>query len=266
MLRRAFIGLAVTAAVTSSALSSNLAHAADETGTLKMKFVYGGKAPAAEPVNINKDIEFCGKTKLFDETLIVNPENKGIKNVIVYVYTSRRGGSKLPEYEPSSKTYELANDECRFEPHILIMQTGDTLKVTNPDEVGHNANMQFIRNEAKNLQIPPGGEVSLKLDAAEPAPIPVDCNIHPWMRARVVVLEHPFVAKSDENGVLEIKGLPAGDELVFRVYAEAADGPIKEVMINGKKTKWRLNRFEVDVKPGENDMGTIEIPAAAFGK
>ena len=30
--------------------------------------------------------------------------------------------------------------------------------------------------------------------------------------------DHPFAAVSDENGDLTIKGLPAGEELVFRVY------------------------------------------------
>jgi len=96
----------------------------------------------------------------------------------------------------------------------------------------------------------------------EPAPIPVDCNIHPWMKSYVVVLDHPFAAVSDENGDLTIKGLPAGEELVFRVYHEA--GGIKEVEINGKSEEWSRSRFKVDVKPGMNDLGTVVIPTDAL--
>ena len=258
MMQRTLLGLAVSAA---TAVGST-AMAAD-TGTLKAKFVYGGAPPAAEPINVNKDEEFCGKHPLVDESLLVNPKNNGIRNVILYVYTGR-GGSDLPESEPGDKTHELANDQCRFEPRVVIAQAGDTLKVTNPDAVGHNANLNFFANQPQNFTIPPGGEKSVKLEEAEPAPIPVECNIHPWMKAYVVVLDHPYAAVSGEDGVLTIEGLPAGEELTFRVAHEAATGSIDEVKINGKTEEWSRNRFDVEIKPGMNDLGEIEIPAEAF--
>lgn len=231
--------------------------AAAETGDLKIKFQYGGDVPAPMLIKVDKDVEFCGKHKLENERLIVNPANKGIQNVVVYVYTGR-GGSKLDDVDPVNNTHTLANENCRFEPHIVIAQKGDTLKVTNPDAVGHNANLGFFNNKQQNFTIPAGQEKSVELEEDEPAPIPVDCNIHPWMKAYVVVLDHPFAAKSDENGELVIKGLPTG-ELVFRAYHEA--GAIKEVEINGKEEEWSRSRFEIDIKPGMNDLGTVTIPA-----
>jgi hypothetical protein len=96
----------------------------------------------------------------------------------------------------------------------------------------------------------------------QPAPITVGCNIHPWMNAYVVVLDHPFVGVSDEEGVLEIEGLPTGGELNFRIWVEAAQGAIDSVKIDGKQTTWRRNRFDVKIQPGMNDLGTVEIPAA----
>ncbi|MAI72173.1 MAG: hypothetical protein CMM01_14870 [Rhodopirellula sp.] len=232
-----------------------------ETGDLKIHFEYGGDAPAPSAIDVNKDVQFCGKSKLMNERLLVNPKNKGVKNVVVYVYTGR-GGSKLDAVPASNKTLTLANNACRFEPHIVIAQTGDTLKVTNPDAVGHNANLGFFNNKQQNFTIPAGQEKTVALEESEPAPIPVDCNIHPWMKSYVVVLDHPFAAVSDENGVLTIKGLPAGEELVFRVYHEA--GGIKEVEIDGKSEEWSRSRFKVDVKPGMNDLGTVVIPADAL--
>ena len=162
----------------------------------------------------------------------------------------------------TNKTLTLANDQSRFEPHIVIAQPGDTLKVTNPDSVGHNANLGFFNNKQQNFTIPAGQEKTVALEESEPAPIPVDCNIHPWMKSYVVVLDHPFAAVSDENGDLTIKGLPVGEELVFRVYHEA--GGIKEVEINGKAEEWSRSRFKVDVKPGVNDLGTVVIPEDAL--
>ena len=234
---------------------------AQQVGDLKIRFEYGGDAPAPKPANVNKDVAFCGKTKLMDETLVVNAENKGIANVVVYVYVSRRGGSKIDPVPPRNETVTLANDKCRFEPHIVLAQTGDTLRVTNPDDVGHNANLQFFNNQQQNFLIPAKQEKSVKLEQSEPAPIPVDCNIHPWMKARVLVLDHPYAGVSDANGDMLIKGLPAG-ELVFRVNHEA--GSIKEVTVAGKKTIWDKSRFEVDIKPELNDLGTVVIPAESF--
>ncbi|HBJ38434.1 MAG TPA: hypothetical protein DDZ51_27515 [Planctomycetaceae bacterium] len=236
---------------------------AQETGTLSVKFVYGGAAFKPAAVDVNKDKEFCGKHPLFNERLLVDEETKGIQNVVLYVFTGR-GGSKLAPQAPTNATHVLANDKCRFEPRIVVLQAGDTLKITNPDAVGHNANLNFFVNPAQNITIPPGAEKLVNVAKAEPAPIPVDCNIHPWMRAYVIALDHPFVSVSDKNGSLEIKGLPAGEKLSFRLYHEAAVGTIKEVMINGKATELKKNVLELDIKSGMNDLGTITIPASAL--
>jgi plastocyanin len=232
-----------------------------ETGDLRVRFLYDGPAPEPSPIDVTTDVAFCGQHGLRSERLIVNPENKGIKNVVLYVFTGR-GGSDLPPQQPRNATHELANKDCRFEPHIVTAMVGDTLNVTNPDPVGHNANLGFIRNPAQNFTLPPGGSRQVKLDLAEPAPMPGDCNIHPWMHSRIIVLDHPFVGVSDEDGWLEIEGLPAGGELNFRIWVEAAEGAIDSVKIDGKQTTWRRNRFDVKINSGMNDLGTVAIPAA----
>ncbi|WP_442507738.1 methylamine utilization protein [Novipirellula sp. SH528] len=235
--------------------------AVSHAGDLKLRFEYAGTAAEPTALVVNKDVEFCGKHPVMNERLLVNKDNKGIQNVVLYVYTGR-GGSKLDEVPEKKSTHVLENNACRFEPHIVICQTGDTLKVTNPDAVGHNANLPFFKNAAQNFLIPPGQEKSVALEETEPAPIPVECNIHPWMRAYVVVLEHPYVAKSDENGDLVIKDLPEGKELTFRVFHEA--GKIDDVKINGKAEKWSRSRFDVTIKAGVNDLGTVVVPADAL--
>lgn len=230
--------------------------ASAETGDLKIRFEYGGAAPAPTLLKPDKDTEFCGKSELFDESLIVNADNKGIQNVVVYVYTGR-GGSKIDSVAPKNAKHTLANDKCRFEPHIVVAQTGDTLVVTNPDPIGHNANLQFLANTPQNILIPAGQQKEVPLELPEPTLIPVDCNIHPWMKAKVLVLEHPFAAVSDKNGELVIKGVPAGEKLVFRVYHEV--GKFAGVEVQGEEIS-RRNTFEVEVKAGMNDLGTIVMP------
>lgn len=240
-----------------SAVCSNSSTSAAETGDLKIRFVFEGKAPAPEKIDVNRDAEFCGKFGLEDETLIVNPVNQGIKNVVVAVYTGR-GGSKLPKMPEGDTTHTLANENCRFEPHVIVAQAGDKLKVTNPDIVSHNANLQFFDNKPENFTIPAGQEKTVDLPKPEPGMVTVACNIHPWMTAKLMVLDHPFGAVSNEDGDLIIKGLPVGEELTFRANHEA--GSIKEVIVDGKKTEWKRSRFEIKIKAGMNDMGVVTIP------
>lgn len=240
-------------------VGSVIANAA-ETGDLKIRFQYGGDAPAESEVKVTADVAFCGKQGLMDESLIVDSETKGLKNVVVQLYTGR-GGSKIDPVAPAKREITLDNDSCRFEPHVVIAQVGDTLKVINSDTVGHNANLQFFNNAAKNPMIPPNQDVKVELTDSEPGIVEVRCNIHPWMKALLLVLDHPFAAVSDKKGEIVIKGIPVGEH-TFRVNHESAR--IGDVSVGGKSEKWSRSRFEFEIKPGMNDLGTVVIPAESF--
>ena len=227
--------------------------------TLKMRFVYDGDPPQSTMIDPNRDTQFCGQHNLVDETLVVDDQSKGIANVVVFVDT--RGTKDLPEDQSEPQTVVLANKNCRFEPHVVITKVGDTLKITNPDPVGHNCAINFFRNDPVNPMIPAGQETLVELKQAEPAPIPASCSIHPWMQARVVVLDNRLAASSEADGTLTIEGLPEGD-VSFKINHEG--GRIHEVMIDGKKEKWRSGKFELTLKEGINDLGDVMVPPASF--
>ncbi len=233
-------------------------------GDLTLRFQYDGEPPPPNPIKVDRDVAFCGQHGLVDESLLVHPQDGGIKNVVVYVYTGR-GGSQIEPVPSLKRTHTLDRKNCRHEPHILLTQAGDTLKLTNSDPVGHNANLNFIRNEVGGLLIPPSQDHQIKLREPEPAPIPVECNIHPWMKSYVVVLEHRYVGVSDEHGQVVIKDLP-DKELDFRVFVEAAKGALDSVTVNGKPVEFVRNRFRYTIQPGNNDMGTVLLTAKHFGR
>jgi plastocyanin len=241
---------------------------AQEWGDLKVKMVFGGDAAAAKMITPDKDKEFCGKHDIPDERLLVDSASKGVRNVILYLYAGRSGKVEKihpDQAKPSDDKLVLANMYCRFEPHVLVLRPGQTINVTNPDEVGHNANFNFVKNKPQNFTIPTGGEKPITITDAEPAPIPVDCNIHPWMRAYLVVMDHPYVGVSAVDGTMEIKNLPVGKH-EFRIYHESFDGALKEAKLGGQAVKPKRNVLEVEIKPGMNDLGVLELPAAAFKK
>ncbi len=101
----------------------------------------------------------------------------------------------------------------------------------------------------------------LKADLVEPTVISIDCNVHPWMKAFVIDKQHPFVGGSNEKGVIEISNLPAGAGAIFRIWHEA-DSAIDQIEVAGKSQKLsRGNRWEMELKPGVNDLGTIKLDA-----
>ena len=238
---------------------------AKKTGNLKIRFTYKGDVPKPQRIEPKLDAEFCGALAggIKDESLIVNPKNKGIKNVIVYLYTGRRG-VKLPPQKLGNKIRDLTINNCVFKPHVMVAEVGDTIRVIpGPGPVVHNVNFAFFNMPPMGPAIPRGGNQMIKLARSEPAVVPVRCNIHSWMNAYVLVTDHPFAAISDENGGIEIKGIPAGKDMIFRAWHEVGTFRNK-IFVNGQQAKWNSNKFEVEIKSGLNDLGTVEIPADEF--
>lgn len=237
---------------------------AADWGSLTATFVFDGDAPDAPLAKITSDKEFCTAFHVLDESLVIDKQTRGVANVILFMVLGPRD-PKPPVREPASSAVAnevfLDNKHCRFDPHVVLLQTSQTLVVGNSDSVGHNTNLATFRNPQFNELIPSGGQKQVKLKTEEPLPVKVACNIHPWMFAWVVVKDHPYMAVSDQSGKLEIKDLPVG-EWSFQLWQEKA-GYLRDVAFSGGVTD-RRGRFTLTVKPGENALGEIRLSPTLF--
>ena len=240
---------------------------AQEWADLRITFVYDGEAPEPQPVNVGKD-PFCAANgnRVYTENMLVQWTNGGIRNIVFSL--DIKDVSKLrihPDLAkvPADKAL-LEKVNCGFVPRVVVMRSGQTLEVKNSDKTGHNANFGFFKNAPQNVGIPVGASKEFKIAQEEPAPIPVGCNIHTWMKCYVVVKDHPYVGVSDKNGRIVIKGLPAGEELKFRVWHENQNKSISEVTMNGKQEKWDRGYVKFTLKPGDNDLGTVKLAPDRF--
>ena len=233
-------------------------------GTLKGRFVYDGELPKTIKLNPTKDQAVCGKHELINESLIVNPENKGIQNVVVFLYTKK--GDTPPVHDSYASTAEdkviLDNEHCRFNNHVTVLRTSQTLLVRNLDGVGHNTKIDTKSNPAINPILPANGDLEHRFSKAERLPVPVSCSIHPWMVGYLLVQDHPYFAVTDENGEFEIKNLPTGN-WTFSVWQEKCKA-VQEVQIGGADAKWKRGRFEQAIPEGDTDIGEIVLSAALF--
>ena len=234
---------------------------ADDWGTLKGRFVFGGDLPTASPLTIDKDVAVCGKHNLVSEQVVVSGE-KGIANVVVFVRDKKV--KVKPELEAAAKEAApvLDNLNCRFEPHVLFVQAGQEVTIKNSDPVGHNSNIATVKNAPSNNLIPAGGQVTTTFKADEAVPAQVTCNIHPWMKGWIVVRNNPYAAVSAADGSFEIADLPA-EELELQFWHEKA-GYLGEMTIGGKPEKVSKGRKKMKIAAGENDLGEIVLDAKLF--
>jgi plastocyanin len=253
---------ALPALVAACGLASGTA-GAEEWGTIKGRFLYGGDAPSAAELKADKDVEVCGKHKLVNEELAVGAD-KGVANVVVFV---RDKGVKVhPDAAAEAKAAKavLDNKDCRFSPHVMIVHTGQPLVIKNSDTVGHNSNVATLKNPPSNSLIPAGGESSIPFANEEAIPAQVTCNIHPWMKAWIVVRPNPYAAVSAADGSFEIKNVPAG-EVELQLWHEKA-GYIGEITVGGKSEKIAKGRRKVKVEAAGTNLGEMVLAPGLFQK
>jgi plastocyanin len=252
------------------ALSAPLSQA-QKWADLKMKVVLNGEIP--EPALLKGNDPKCTMPAAGtpSEELVVNPDNRGIANIIFWVDTRKTKLSNdniHPDLKtPPAEKPVLDNKDCVFVPHVMKMRVGQVLEIKNSDKTGHNAKMAFFNNKEINPMIPAESSQDINsITTEETAPTKVECNVHSWMNAWVFVTAHPYVGISDSSGVIEIPKLPAGVPLDFKIWHEKQDKSIQEVTVNGKSETWSKGIKSLNLKEGTNDLGTVVIDVARFKK
>lgn len=194
-------------------------------GDVKGRVVLSGPAPEMKLlVKMGdasvKDAAVCAAQNVPNEELVVDPETKGIANVVVYL---PKAPAKInPELKPDPVMTVLYDQKgCRFLPHVAMVQAGQKVQVINSDAVAHNTRGSPVRNQGFNIIISPNDNkgIEIPLKVAESVPMQIGCDIHPWMRGWWVVTDHPYAAVTAADGTFSIKGLPAGEH-EFRVWQE----------------------------------------------
>jgi hypothetical protein len=232
--------------------------------SLRGRVVYDGQPPAARKIHVEKDVEVCGKYELIEERLVVNSENHGIKNVIVMLSLARGEATEIHESYRATETGEvlLESLHCRFEPHVSLLRTTQTLKIRNSDPKGDNVKIDVLKNLPINIMLPIGYTHAQQFPKAESMPARVSCSIHTWELGWLVVKDHPYMAVTDKDGHFEIKNVPAGQRK-FMFWQEEA-GYLREVTVGGKPQIWPRGIAEFSLDAGVNDLGEIIVKPSLF--
>jgi hypothetical protein len=227
-------------------------------GTIKGRLVWGGAdAPApkalVEKGKAAKDPEVCGKdAPVMSRELAVDPRTKGVANAFVYLVRPKGANPEAVKALIAGRPkVALDQKNCEFLPYSLAIHQDQTLVIKSSDPVNHNVRYAAFTNAPFNQILAPRGEMEAKL-VAERRPIVVACDIHSWMKAYIMVFDHPFFAVTGEDGSFEIKGVPAGEQNLVTWQERVG-------YVNPEKARGT----PVAVKAGETtDVGSIMLNPA----
>jgi hypothetical protein len=237
-------------------------------GVITGRVVLQGDKPVMEEIATIKshnDKAYCLAGQDFEkreQTWIIGPDN-GVANVVISLKPPA-GKYFVLKDDDKKRTDKVIVDQphCAFIPHVSAtypsywdgkeqQPSGEELVIKNDAPFNHNTNWAGnpSKNPRGNVNLTSGKELPLKL-VPDSTPVQLSCDIHPWMRARVWVFDHPYFAVTKEDGRFEIKNVPTGVELGLVAWHEAKD------FFNGGK-EGKKQKFN----PGENKVGDLTISA-----
>lgn len=199
-------------------------------GTVVGKITYEGRAPRPRVVRMTSDPLCMPESKggTLSEVLVVGPGN-GLQNAFVYV----KDGLGTRTFPAPKTPVVLDQQGCRYSPHVIGIQVGQTLEVRNSDPTLHNVHAVPKINREFNFGQPTKGMKSNRTFDKVEVMVPFRCDVHGWMNAYAGVVAHPFYAVSKADGSFEIKGLPPGSYTI-EVWHEQLGTQTSKVTVDAK--------------------------------
>lgn len=208
-------------------------------GDLTGQIVYDGDQPKlvlkvkkGDPTA--KDPAVCAANDVVSDELTVNPENKGIQHIFVFLRSKVSKSDIHPDLQKSKEATVVFDQKgCQFIPHTLMVRTDQQVVVKSADNVAHNTHTHSIFNQGQNFIVGANDRVGVtmpKFALKERLPFRVTCDIHPWMLAWWLVVDHPYTAVTDKDGKFTIPKLPAGEH-EFTIWHEKVGYIEKELAV-----------------------------------
>lgn len=241
-------------------------------GTITGKVLFDGTtAPQPKTIDMAADAACASKNpNATAEDVVV--KNGAVEYAFVYLKDGQttEGNKKLDSFKwDAPGEARLDQNGCHYVPHVVVVQVGQKLNVTNSDPTTHNVNVQPKNNDPFNqAQGQNAAPISAIFKRAEVL-IPVKCNQHPWMKAWIGVLRHPFSAVTKEDGSFEIKNVPPGT-YTLEAWHEKFGTKTAQIKVDSKGTVTQEFKMGAGVASSPQSgslqvLPAIDLPMLAGG-
>jgi len=181
-----------------------------QTGSITGAVTFAGATPPPRTVDALTD-PACAA--LHPSGIVIEPVevvNGRVANVFIYVARGLESRVFAVPEEP------VAVDQrgCLYAPRVAGVQAGQPIRFINSDDTLHNVHGEPKRSKPWNFGLPRRGTDRRLVLANPEVMVPIRCDVHPWMRAYVGVLPHPYFAVTGKDGSYTLRGVPAGHHVV----------------------------------------------------
>jgi plastocyanin len=197
------------------------------SGTLRGAVRFAGAQAEPKKFNVTVDHSVCGTQKDAAELVVV--AGGGLRNAVVSLSTP----SPATAVKPAAPPVQMDQKECVFVPRVMVVPAGGTVEFLNSDRLLHNLHSVSKDNAVFNRTQPKGRTIPIVFK--RPEIVRIDCDLHPWMRAWVVVAEHPFYAVTNDRGEFALENVPPGT-YTLQVWHESLGVVKKDVAVSDDVT------------------------------
>lgn len=222
----------IHAALAVALLFWGVAHAQTSGGgVIKGRVLVRGTAPAPRRVPVSADTQCQAQHPQGLEHSDFAIASGGLADVLVYLKSGVKG-----TFPSSAEPVVLDQKGCQYSPAMVALQAGQALTIRNSDATLHNVHFRPALNKEINVGQPRAGMESKRVFSKPEILVPIGCDVHPWMRANLAVLSHPFFAVSAKGGAFAIRNVPPGTYEI-----EGRHGKLKPVsamvVVSGAETQ-----------------------------
>jgi plastocyanin len=176
-----------------------------ESVSLTGKVTLTGGRPAA----LGQTIDVGGNPFCTGHGALINPtwriaDDGGLRDVVISVRQTQRASNV------SDKSVVIDQKNCEFQPYLSVVQSGQSVNFKNSDLTFHN--IRIVRHQPGtrgegenlvNLAQPAQGDSNTHTFTA-PGIYRLECDVHRWMRAWVVVHEGAHITTTGADGMYSL--------------------------------------------------------------
>ena len=162
------------------------------------------------------------------EVRVLDAQGVGVHNAVVAL----RGAE--PEVAPAD-SYAIMDQMGReFVPYVVAVQAGTKVRFPNSDDIRHHV-YSFSPARRFELKLYHGSTAEpIKFDTA--GKVVLGCNIHDSMVGYIYVLDTPYFAQTDANGLASIAA-PVGDYQLEIQHPRSAAPVVQSLVVDDSGTE-----------------------------
>lgn len=179
-------------------------------GTIHVTVRYDGPVPPPKVLDMRSAAQCAAahSEPVDDQSLVVHDGH--LANAVVWI----KDGLKGWVFAPPSTPVTLDQKGCIYAPHVAAAMVSQPIEFVNSDPEAHNVHGRpNVASGFNFLMARKGATRTLSFDAPEVA-IPIACDIHPWMRAYLAIIDNPYFAVTPSSGAVTLEKVPPGDYVI----------------------------------------------------